>query len=221
MLCIGVVTQWAEYLRQVSRMASAKTPSGGVARRNAWPSKRSLDGLEQVTPSAAKGAPQIDQDAEGGSDAASFQFLVMPAAEVHLLGNLLLSQTGGFTQSSEIATKSKEVGLCKRFQAETVPESASGKHVTAWRVLSAGRREAVGHHSRECRSPQISERIRARGFRECSSRYAAANSHHRESERPARGSRSGRLKAATRAEAGSGRRREAGRSVSHQDGRLG
>lgn len=175
-LCIGVVTQWAEYLRQASRMASAKTPSGGVAQRIGGASQRSLNGLEQVTPSAAKGAPEIDEDAEGGSDAARFQFLVMPAAEVHFFGHLLLSQTGGFAQSSEIATKGKKMGLCKRFQTETVPESGCGKHVTAWRVRLCG-------HA-QCLNSRCSKANRAL-------HASLSDPTKREPERPAEGGKTG------------------------------
>ena len=110
-LCIGVVIECAEYLPASHQKASAKTPSGGVPRKFPRASDRSLDGLEQVAPSAAERASQIDQDAESGSDTASFKFLIMPAAEVHLLRNLLLSQAGAFPQTGEIATKGKQMRL--------------------------------------------------------------------------------------------------------------
>lgn len=54
---------------------------------------------------------QVDQNAESGSDATGFQLLIMPAAEVHLLGDFLLGQASGFTQTREIATESEQVGL--------------------------------------------------------------------------------------------------------------
>ena len=100
-----------EYLTTSPRLARQKTPSRGVPGTAPHGSDRSLDGLEQVAPSATKGSSQIDQDAEGRSDAAGFQLLVMPAAKVHSLSHLLLSQASRFSQPREIAAECEKMRL--------------------------------------------------------------------------------------------------------------